>query len=377
MMSPRHPTPSFAEINLGALKKNLSQIHKQVGKCPIIAIVKADAYGHGATPITRFLSAQASPIKMFGVAFLEEALALRSAGIQDPILILTGSTLEQIPDIIAHTLTPVVFDLKMLDALNAAATKQGRPVKIHLKVDTGMGRIGISPKDVPAFVQKVHSCPLITLEGVLSHFAEADFEDLSFTKKQLSITKEVLAKVAREGIPPPLCHLANSAAILHFKPAHLDLVRPGLMLYGYSPLKETNALKLHPVMQVKARIIALKKVPKNTPISYGRTFVTQHETQIATVAIGYADGYPLSLSNRGMMIAKGTLVPVIGRVCMDMTMLDVTDAPRLAIGDFVTVIGAEGGQSMWADRVAKLAGTHTYEMLCGIGPRVERRYIQA
>lgn len=374
-MSLPKQTPHFAEINLSALKTNLRQVRAQVGNCPILAIVKANAYGHGAIPITRFLSRHGGNIKMFGVAFFEEGLALRSAGIQDPILILTGCAPEQIPDIIASELTPVVFDVQTLKAINQAAVKQGKSVRIHLKIDTGMGRLGISPGEVRAFMLTVRSYPLVVLEGILSHFAEADLYDLSFAKKQLSIIKTILADCAREGMDIPLCHLANSAGILHFKSAKLDCVRPGLMLYGYSPLEEPGPLELKPIMQVKARVIMLKTVPKGTPISYGRTFITQRKSRIATVAIGYADGYPFSLSNRGIMIAKGSLVPVVGRVCMDMTLLDVTDAPPLAIGDFVTVIGSEGSVSMWADQVATLATTHLYEILCGIGARVERRYI--
>ncbi len=376
MSSPKK-TPSFAEINLSALKANLRQVRAQIGDCPIVAVVKANAYGHGAEAVSRFLSAQKMGIRMFGVAFFEEGLALRSAGIQDPILVLTGCAPDQMPDMIEHQLTPVVFDLETLQAINAVATKKGSAVKIHLKVDTGMGRLGIAPEKVRAFVQSARACPMIRLEGILTHFAEADLDDLSFAQKQLTTIKNILADLKNEGIAVPFCHLANSAAILHFKPAHLNWVRPGLMLYGYSPLKENNELKLNPIMQVKARIIALKKVSKGTAISYGRTFVTQRESRIATVAIGYADGYPLSLSNCGMMIARGVRVPVAGRVCMDMTMLDVTDAPPLAVGDFVTVIGAEGKISMWADHVARLAKTHPYEILCGIGPRVQRRYIQA
>lgn len=375
-MSSPSQTSSFAQINLSALKKNLGQVRAQVGHCPILAIVKANAYGHGAEAITRFLSEQKTAIKMFGVAFLEEALALRSAGIHDPILILTGCALDQIPDIIAHELTPVVFDLQILEALSKNAVTQGKQLKVHLKIDTGMGRLGISPEKVRAFVKTALSTPMITIEGILSHFAEADLDDLSFAQKQLTIIKNILADLEGEGMTVPVCHLANSSAILQFKSAHLNWVRPGLMLYGYSPLKESTSVKLRPIMQVKARIIALKKVPKGTPISYGRSFVTPRESRIATVAIGYADGYPLSLSNRGLMIVKGVLAPVAGRVCMDMCMLDVTDAPPLALGDFVTVIGAEGAVSMWADHVALLAKTHTYEILCGIGTRVERRYIQ-
>lgn len=374
-MSPSKQASSFAEISLSALKENLRQVQIQSGNTPILAIVKANAYGHGAVPITRFLSQQKDKIKMFGVAFFEEGLALRSAGIRDPILILTGCIPEQIPDMIAEELTPVVFDVQTLETINAAAIKQKKSVKIHLKVDTGMGRLGIRPEAVQAFMLKVLSSPSLTLEGILSHFSEADLKDLSFAQKQLSRLQTILEDFADKGLKVPYCHVANSAGIFQLKSARLDCVRPGIMLYGYSPLQEAVPHKLTPIMQVKARIITLKTVPKGTPISYGRTFITKRKSRIATVAIGYADGYPLSLSNRGMMIAKGKLVPVTGRVCMDMCMLDVSDAPPLTTGDYVTVIGSEGSTSMWAEQVANLAKTHVYEILCGIGSRVERYYV--
>lgn len=366
---------SFAEIDLTALEENLFQVRNQVGDCPILAVVKANAYGHGAVEVARFLSGCRANISLFGVAFIEEGLALRKAGITKPILLLTGCPKEHIPDLIHHQLTPVVFDLETLTAINREAMKVGKRVNVHVKVDTGMGRLGIVPADVHAFMEKAHACPMISVEGLLTHFSEADFADLSFTRKQLGLIKGVIAELSQKGMTIPFCHLSNSAAILHFKASHLDLVRPGLMFYGYSSLKEVP-LTLKPVMQVKARILALKTVPKGTPISYGRTFVTVRESRIATVAIGYADGYPLSLSNRGIMIAQGTVVPVVGRVCMDMTMLDVTEVPALSTNDWVTVIGAEGGSAIWADRLAQLANTHPYEILCGIGPRVERRYVR-
>ena len=376
---------SFAEIDLTALEENLFQVRNQVGDCPILAVVKANAYGHGAVEVARFLSGCRANVSLFGVAFIEEGLALREAGITEPILLLTGCPKELIPDLIQHQLTPVVFDLETLTAINREAMKAGKRVNVHLKVDTGMGRLGIVPADVHTFMEKAHACPMISVEGLLTHFAEADFTDLSFARKQLDSIKGVIAELSQKGVVIPFCHLSNSAAVLHFKASHLDLVRPGLMLYGYSSLSGSSAprceekeisLTLKPVMRVKARILALKTVPKGTSISYGRTFVTVRESRIATVAIGYADGYPFSLSNRGIMIAKGTVVPVVGRVCMDMTMLDVTEVPALSTNDWVTVIGAEGGSAIWADRLAQLANTHTYEILCGIGPRVERRYVR-
>ncbi|MFQ5588507.1 MAG: alanine racemase [Nitrospiria bacterium] len=365
---------SYAEIHLGALEQNLLHVRTQVGNCPILAVVKANAYGHGAVRVARFLEQCRTKTDFFGVAFLEEGVALREAGIRTPILVLTGCPSDHIADLIRYNLTSVVFDTDTLSALNQAAAKRGRAVNVHLKIDTGMGRLGVLPGDFFPFFEKALGHDMISVEGILTHFAEADLNDLSFAKTQLNTIKTILSRLSEKGMPLPLCHMANSAAILHFKPAALSLVRPGLMLYGYSPLKEKIETPLTPLMQIKTRVIALKKVPQGTPISYGRTFVTARESRIATVAIGYADGYPLSLSNRGMMIAKGKRAPVAGRVCMDMCMLDVTEIPNLEIGDWVTVLGEEGDESIWADELAQWANTHPYELLCGIGPRVQRRY---
>lgn len=374
MSNPLTPA-SYAEIHLDALKHNLLQVRAQVGDCPILAVVKANAYGHGAVRISQFLEKCKAKVAMFGVAFLEEGIALRESGITTPILVLTGLPINQISHYISYDLRPVVYDLDTLAALNREALKSEKKVKIHLKVDTGMGRIGISPGAVLPFFEKALTFDMIAIEGILTHFAEADLQDLSFAQQQLSSIQEVVSRLEQKGMTPPFCHMANSAAILHFKPAHLNLVRPGLMLYGYSPLQGKTSIALKPVVQIKARVLALKKVSKGTPLSYGRTFTTNRESLIATIGIGYADGYPFSLSNCGKMIAKETLVPVVGRVCMDMTLLDVTETKGLSVGDYVTVLGAENGLSMWADTLAQYANTHPYEILCGIGERVQRQYL--
>ncbi len=367
---------SFAEIHLGALRENLLQVRSQTGTAPILAVVKANAYGHGAVRVAQFLEQCQPKVDFFGVAFLEEGIALRTAGIQNPILVLTGCPMDEISDLIQYDLTPVIFDVDTLAAINTQAAKRGKIIKIHLKIDTGMSRLGILPDDFFTFLEKAASYEMITIEGLLSHFAEADLRDLAFTQTQLNTMNTILGQLAQKGIRLPYYHLANSAAILHFKPSTLSLIRPGLMLYGYSPLKEKTDIPLRPVMQIRARVLALKNVSKGTSISYGRTFITKGDSRIATVAIGYADGYPLSLSNTGIMIAKGKRVPVIGRVCMDMCMLDVTTVRDLSVGDWVTVFGEDGPESIWADQLAQWANTHPYELLCGIGTRVQRRYIQ-
>lgn len=367
---------SVAEIDLSALSHNLRQVRKRIGRREILAVIKANAYGHGAVPIAKFLAGKkrAPGVSLLGVAYLEEAIQLREAGITDPILLMTGCPIEQIPEIVRYQLTPLLFDSESLIALSRYAVRRGKRVKVHIKLDTGMGRLGLPVSEALPFIQTATAQKGIQVEGILTHFAEADLKDLSFARKQLEALKQIWTALQKAKIKIPYCHLANSAAIMHFGSAHFNLVRPGLMLYGYSPLEEESKIDLRPILQLRARVIALKKVPAGTSISYGRTFLTRRESLIATVAIGYADGYPRLLSNRGVMIVRGQRVPVVGRVCMDMTMLDVTDVPSLEVGDWVTVIGEEEGQAVWADELARLAETIPYEILCGIGERVTRIY---
>lgn len=374
-MSDRSFASSIAEIDLSALDENIQKVRTKIGDCGILSVVKANAYGHGALEIARFLSANTIKPLIFGVAFLEEAIALRKEGITGPILLLTGMPLEQVEAVIQYRLNPVIYELSSLRALSLAAEAAEVVVPVHIKVDTGMGRIGLPPGAALSLIKKAVVQPGIRLEGILSHFAHADLKDSAFTQQQLALLQNLLSKLENEGIRIPYCHLANSAAIIQFREACFNLVRPGLMLYGYSPMGNKQDFPLKPVMRVKTRVLAVKKVKAGQSISYGQSFVTKQESLIATVAIGYADGYDLRLSNRGEMIALGQRVPVVGRVCMDMTMLDVSKVPALAAGDWVTVIGSEGTASVWADELAGWAGTHVYEILCGIGSRVKRQYI--
>jgi alanine racemase len=375
-MDIRRRSASVAEIDLSALRRNLRQVKKGIGRKEILAVIKANAYGHGAVPIAQFLAGEKRSvgISLLGVAYLEEAIRLRRAGITDPILLMTGCPIEQIPEIVRYQLTPLLFDTATLTALNRYAMRRGKKVNVHVKLDTGMGRIGWPVSEALPFIQRATEQEGIRVEGILTHFAEADLKDLSFARKQFEALKQIWTALQKAKTKIRYCHLANSAAIMHFGAAHFNLVRPGLMLYGYSPLEEETEIPLKPILQLRTRVIALKKVPAGTSISYGRTFFTQRESLIATVSIGYADGYPRLLSNRGVMIAKGRRVPVVGRICMDMTMLDVTEAPALNVGDWVTVIGEEGDEAVWADELARQADTIPYEILCGIGERVPRIY---
>ena len=380
---------TVAELSLSALDHNMRQVIGRVGERKIIAVVKANAYGHGAVTVARHLSRISlqggsphrgsrpkgvSPVAMLGVASLDEGIVLRKEGITLPILLLTGCPVEGIGDLVRYNLTPALYDAKTLPRLSHYAKKRGCKIAVHVKVDTGMGRLGVSMEEAVSFIQKV-SGEGIAVEGLFSHFADADLADLSYARLQLTRLKKIAKTLKKTQPSLPSCHLANSAAIINFAPAHLDFVRPGLMLYGYSSLQKKSPVRLLPVLTVKSRVISLKEVPAGTTISYGRTFVTKRVTKVAGVAIGYADGYPRSLSNVGVMIAKGKRVPVIGRVCMDMTLLDVTAASDLAVGDWVTVIGQEGNQAIWADELAQKANTIVYEILCGMNERIPKVYL--
>lgn len=375
-MDVRRRSAGVAEVDLSALRDNLQQVKKRIGRREILAVIKANAYGHGAVPIAQFLAGEKRSlgVSLFGVAYLEEAIQLRKAGITHPILLMTGCPIEQIPEIVRYQLTPLLFDAASLTGLSRYAARRGKRVNVHIKLDTGMGRLGLPVSEALPFIETAMEQKGIRVEGILTHFAEADLKDLSFAKKQFEALKRIWTALEKGKTKIRYCHLANSAAIMHFGAAHFNLVRPGLMLYGYSPLEEETKIPLKPILQLRARVIAVKKVPAGTSISYGRTFFTQRESLIATVSVGYADGYPRLLSNRGVMIVKGQRAPVVGRVCMDMTMLDVTQAPSLNVGDWVTVIGEEGGEAVWADDLARQAETIPYEILCGIGERVARIY---
>jgi len=364
--------PTTAEIDLQALDQNLAQAVFCARGRPILGVVKANAYGHGALPLARRLSIRG--VQMLGVAFLNEGIELREGGITLPVLLLAGCFREEVAEVFEHRLIPVVYDQSVVEALGRVASSRGGVCPVHVKADTGMGRIGLREKEILSFVERAAATMGIRVEGVLSHFSEADIEDRSSASEQIRRMREIRQGLMDRGIQIPFYHMANSAAVMDLPAAHLDLVRPGLMLYGYSPFEKRSPLALRPILGWFTRISALKRVPAGTPISYGRTFVTQRESLIATVPIGYADGYPRSLSNRGEMIVRGIRVPVVGRVCMDMLMLDVTEVPGLSAHERVTVLGEDGGESIFADELARRSGTIPYEILCGIGRRVARYY---
>jgi len=375
--------PTTAHIDLGALRHNLAQVRRLAGAREVIAIVKADAYGHGSVPVARALAAEG--VTRFGVALVEEGRALREAGIRGEVLVLGGLVEDQAAEIVELGLTATIFHSGHADTLNEAARRAGRAVPVHVKIDTGMGRLGFSPDAAPDAVAALARSAFLRLEGLMTHFADADLADPAYAREQVARFDAVAETVRRAGVHIPIRHAANSAAVMAASswrsamggPLY-DAVRPGLMLYGARPGPAVGAgVDLRPVLSLTTRILLLKRVPPGTPISYGRTFVTRRESLIAVLPIGYADGYPRALSNAGRVLVRGRAAPVVGRVCMDLTMVDVTDVPGAAEGDEAVVIGAQGAAAITVEEVAACAGTIAYEILCGIGPRVPRRYLDA
>lgn len=338
-----------------------------------MAIVKANAYGHGALDITRALARQG--IGRFAVASLDEGVALRQAGISAPIVVLGALFEEQIADLVAHRLTPVVGDAQILPALAKAARSHPTPYPIHLKIETGMGRLGFSPEELLSLLDDpILRSPLL-VEGMMTHLADADGADSAFTERQLAAFRAMLEQIRQRDLPLPLVHMANSAAIVRFPEAHFSLVRPGIMLYGYHTLPSSfPAPDLQPVLSLRTTIAQLRTIPPGGTVSYNRTFVATRPTRIAVLPIGYADGYSRRLSNRGSVLIQGRRAPIVGLVCMDMIMVDVTDFAQLQVGETATLIGQQGRESIGADEVADWIGTIPYEVLCGIGSRVPRLY---
>jgi len=357
---------------LGAIRYNFERVNSIAGDRPVLAVVKADGYGHGAVQISRtLLGAGAHGL---AVAYLEEALEIREAGISAPVIVLFGLPADKVSYCFDYNLTPVVWSVEQASALSGEATRRSSSITLHIKIDTGMGRLGLHPGEAVESIVRIIDMPGLAVEGILSHFSDADLASADVADAQLELFRSVDSKLQDRGIRIRFRHMANSAAVISFRASLLDMVRPGLMLYGYNPVPEQSDLDLRPAMTVKSTVISVKRVPTGTPVSYGRTFCTKRESLIATMAAGYADGFSTALSNRGRVIVRGKIAPVVGRVCMDLAMLDVTEVDGVSVGDKVTLIGEEAGHGCWADAMAGLAGTIPYEILTSIGKRVTRVY---
>lgn len=367
---------TWAEINLEAIACNMRLFRSNTAPgTALMAVVKAGGYGHGAVQAAR--AAIGAGADRLGVAILDEALQLRAASIGPPILVLGYTPPSSVRAAVEHDIALTVFSEDVLDEAARHADELGKPARVHLKIDTGMNRIGLSdPQAILALAQKAERSRFVELEGVFTHFADADGEDPGYTLRQFRSFRETIALLEADGIRVPLEHCCNSAAAMRYPAMHLDMIRVGIALYGLHPSDHTRlpAYPLRPALQLKTKIAALNATPQGQPVGYGRTFVPERDSLIATVPIGYADGLSRQLSNRGAALVGGVRVPYAGKVCMDQTMLDVTSVPGVRVGDEVVLIGTSGDGLVTADEMAAWTNTIHYEIVCAIGSRVPRLY---
>lgn len=364
--------PVWAEINLSAIANNVRQIKTLVKPgVKFCAVVKADGYGHGAIAVAR--TALEAGADRLAVAILGEALELRRAGFTVPILILGFTPSQQAAQVVANDITQTVFSLEAAEALSAAALACGKRAKVHIKIDTGMSRIGIQPQEAGDFAAAVAALPGIEIEGVFSHFATSDSEDKSFTWEQFGKFKHALEMIEARRIKIPIRHIANSAATLEMPETHLDMVRPGIILYGLWPSDEVKqTINLVPAMKFKAQVGYVKGLQPRVSISYGRTYFTEKESVVATLPVGYADGWTRLLAGKASVVIKGERAPLVGRVCMDQCMVDVTSIPGVVAGEEALLFG---GPQLPVEEVAQKIGTINYEIVCMIGKRVPRHFV--
>lgn len=375
-------SPIYAEIDLAAFRHNLEEIKKIISPdTGIIAVIKADAYGHGVIDIAR--EASDSGVKFFAVARMNEAAVLRDAGINTPVLLFDDSRTYGADKYIDLDIRASVNTMEDAEYFSASASEYGKKLKVHVKIDTGMGRLGFVADGLTSVgdgiplqekIKKISQLPNIEIEGIYSHFANADTRDKTHAENQLAMFRNLATKLDSILERKPLLHMANSAAIMEIPDSHFDMVRPGIIMYGLYPSNEVDRsiITLKPVMSLKSRIVHIKKVGPGFKVSYGSTYVTDKETVIATVPAGYADGINRLLSSNGYMLVRGKGAPIIGRVCMDLTMIDVTGIDGAAVHDEVVIIGRQGDEEITADELAARTGTINYEVVTSLAPRVPR-----
>ena len=337
-------------------------------------MVKANAYGHGDVAVSRFIEKKHADY--FGVAIVEEGVALRSAGIVKPILVFTLPVKNQVGSFFDYGLEPTISSVEDARVLDRAAKHRKKTIDVHLKIDTGMNRIGVKRRDLESFLAGISSLQRIEIKGVYTHFATAEDKDKSFTLQQFDLFQECLQTLRRHGIAPEIVHCANSAAILDLPQTYCTMVRPGLSMYGYYPSRESNkSVPLRPAMEVSTTVALIKSIDVGESVSYGRRFVANRRTKIATLPIGYGDGYSRLLTGKSVVLIHGTRFPVVGTICMDMIMVNIGDAD-VSVGDKVLLLGREGGQEITCWDLAERVGTIPYELLCGFSSRIPRTYVK-
>lgn len=364
--------PTRAEINASALRHNLAGIRNTVGpNVKVMAIVKANAYGHGMVETAKILAGE--HIDYLGVGFLEEGIALRKADIRTPILVLGGVLGEQTAEFLEHNLDITVSSIELARRVNEEAKAVGKQARVHLKIDTGMERIGVRAENASAFIHQASELPHLVLTGIYSHFATADERDKSFAYEQLQKFNDVVNAAEASGIRIPLKHIANSGAILDIPESFFNMVRAGIVLYGLYPSQETSeSIPVRPVLSLRSKVVFLKDVPPGRSIGYGRTYVTKQLTRVATVPVGYGDGYSRRLSHTVEVLIRGKRYKGVGTVNMDQIMVDVENDKSIHVGDDVTLIGLDGTEEITPWEIAEKVGTNQYEVLCMIAARVPR-----
>jgi alanine racemase len=354
---------TWTEVNLDAIAQNVKNIKKLIGeKKELMAVVKGNAYGHDILEVSPVVLENGAT--RLAVARLEEAIFLRKAGITVPILVLGLTLKEQAEFLVSYDITPAVCEFEMIEKLSESAVQMNKMTKIHLKVDTGMGRIGIFPYDVLRFIKRIKALKNVEIEGIFTHFSVADEKDKFYTEEQFRKFIEILTILEKEGIKIPIKHVGNSATLLDLPHMWLDMVRPGIAIYGLYPSKEVKkTINLIPAQQFKTKIVFIKELPPGESISYGRTYITKRRMRVASLPVGYADGYNRLLSNQGEVLVRGQRVTIIGRVCMDHCMIDVTNLTQVEIGDEVVLWGSQGEEMITVEEIAQKIRTINYEIV--------------
>lgn len=366
---------TYSTINLEAILYNIKEIKKLVeDNVNVMAVIKADGYGHGAGVLADYLQ---NEVNYYGVATIEEAKELRQNGIKLPILILGYTSPSQYTEIVENNITVTIYTLEMAKEVSKVAVICGKQAKIHVALDTGMTRIGFDANENGALaVAETCKIPNLIVEGLFTHFSTADEKDKGYSKLQMDRYDNFIRLLEKNGVHIPIKHMCNSAGIIEFNHHRFDMVRAGIIIYGLYPSEEVNKdmIKLKPALEWKAHVINIKNVEAGHGVSYGKTFITKNKTKIATISIGYADGYPRALSSKGRVLIHGQYAPIIGRICMDQMMVDVSHINNIEIEDEVTLVGKDGDNIISVEELANAAGSFNYEFVCGIGKRVPRIY---
>jgi alanine racemase len=369
------PVSTWVEVDLDQFARNLREIRELAGAgCEPLLVAKADAYGHGAVEMVR--AAAAEGVEVFGVATLHEGIELRRAGIRGQIVVLSPLIAAEAAEAVEHDLAPTVCDLGFAESLSREASGRGRAVRFHVEVDTGMGRIGVRAEEAEEFLRRATALPGLRLASLYTHFPDADAEDLSFARDQVRRFQALVERLRRAGVHPPRLHASNSAGLVNLPEARFDWARVGLLAYGHLPSNAIRRPAVGPVMAFKSRLVQVRDLPAGASVSYGRTYVAPHDVRVGVVAVGYGHGYSWLLSGRGHMLVGGRRAPILGRVTMDLTMVDLSGSPDVRVGDEVVLFGTQGQERLDIEEVAAGSRTLAYEVMCTIGKRVTRIYVR-